>query len=226
MNAEDGTVTGETFTTAQSGSLTLDENFKTQFPMEYTAFRTAKVGSYIAYGIPGTAAVEGSTAAPSAAAVPAELSVFLVTAVKDVVAPLSAPEGDTVTPPAGLPTVKDDDKGTPVITIGDAKAPTELISQDLITGKGAALKATDTIVANYVGVNLVGGKVFDSSYAKGSPATFSLSQVIEGWTKGLTGKTVGSRVLLVIPAAQAYGDAGQGDAKGDLVFVVDILGVQ
>lgn len=226
LNAEDGTVSGETFTKEQNNNITLDDNFKTQFPMVYTTFLSAKVGSYLAYGIPGTAAVEGSTAAPSSAAIPAELSIFLVTGVKDVVAPLSAPEGDTVTPPAGLPTVKVDDKGTPVITMGDAKAPTELVSQDLITGKGVALKATDTIVANYVGANLVGGKVFDSSYTKGTPATFSLNQVIEGWTKGLTGKTVGSRVLLVIPAAQAYGDAGQGDAKGDLVFVVDILGVQ
>ena len=53
-----------------------------------------------------------------------------------------------------------------------------------------------------------------------------LDKVIKGWTQGLTGKTVGSRVLLVIPKDLAYGDAGQGDAKGDLVFVVDILGTK
>ena len=57
-------------------------------------------------------------------------------------------------------------------------------------------------------------------------ATFPLTGVIKGWTQGLTGKTVGSRVLLVIPKDLAYGDKGQGDAKGDLVFVVDILGVK
>ena len=60
----------------------------------------------------------------------------------------------------------------------------------------------------------------------GKKATFPLTGVIKGWTQGLTGKTVGSRVLLVVPKDLAYGDQGQGDAKGDLVFVVDILGVK
>jgi len=100
------------------------------------------------------------------------------------------------------------------------------VAQDLITGKGAVVKETDTIVANYVGVNFVGGEIFDSSFEAGKVATFPLNGVIQGWTKGLTGKTVGSRVLLVIPADMAYGEKGQGKAKGDLVFVVDILGVQ
>ena len=51
-------------------------------------------------------------------------------------------------------------------------------------------------------------------------------QVIKGWDNGLLGQKVGSRVLLVIPPADGYGDAGQGETiKGDdtLVFVVDIL---
>ena len=52
----------------------------------------------------------------------------------------------------------------------------------------------------------------------------ALNGLIE--SKGLAGKTVGSRVLLVIPKDRAYGDAGQGEAKGDLVFVVDILGAK
>ena len=131
-----------------------------------------------------------------------------------------------MTPPAGLPKVTEDSKGVPQIDVKGVAKPTDLIAQDLIKGKGATVEANDTIVANYVGVNLSDGTKFDSSYDRGTPATFGLGQVIEGWTKGLTGKTVGSRVLLVIPAAQAYGDQGQGQAKGDLVFVVDILGVK
>jgi FKBP-type peptidyl-prolyl cis-trans isomerase len=79
---------------------------------------------------------------------------------------------------------------------------------------------------NYVGVALASGKKFDSSFDRKEPASFALNQVIKGWTQGLAGKTVGSRVLLVIPKDLAYGDSGQGDAKGDLVFVVDILGVK
>lgn len=226
FNAEDGKTNGDSYSDPAGERLVFDDAFKTTNPLVYTAFVGAKVGSFVAYAFPGTAAVEGSSAAPSQAAEPTVMTVFQIESATDVATPLAKPEGETVTPVAGLPTVKDDDKGVPVITVGDAKAPTELIAQDLITGTGPALQATDTIVANYVGVNFEGGEIFDSSYANGSPATFGLNKVIEGWTTGLTGKTVGSRVLLVIPKAMAYGDGGQGTAKGDLVFVVDILGVE
>jgi peptidylprolyl isomerase len=53
-------------------------------------------------------------------------------------------------------------------------------------------------------------------------------QVIPGWSDGLLGKKVGSRVLLSIPPAEGYGKQGSSQAgiKGTdtLVFVVDILG--
>lgn len=228
LNAESGDVLGENFTKEAGGKIVLDDTFKQQFPLVFTTFTSAKVGSYIAYGMPGAEATPATAEAPAQEATPASMSVFQVKSAKDVppvVAPLDKPEGDAVTPPAGLPTVKEDDKGTPVITIGDAKAPAELVSQDLITGKGAVVQASDSIVANYVGVNLVGGEIFDSSFERGEPATFSLQQVIKGWTQGLAGKTVGSRVLLVIPQDLAYGEKGSGEAKGDLVFVVDILGI-
>lgn len=226
FNTADGVSNGNSFSDPAGQSLVFDDAFKNTNPLVYSTFVGAKVGSFVAYAFPGTPAVEGSTAAPAQPAQPATLTVFQIESATDVAKPLTKPEGKTVTPPAGLPTVKDNDKGIPQITIGDAKAPTELVAQNLITGTGPALKATDTIVANYVGVNFVGGEVFDSSFDRGTPATFPLSNVIKGWTQGLTGKTVGSRVLLVIPKALAYGDGGQGKAKGDLVFVVDILGIQ
>ncbi|HEY8753965.1 MAG TPA: FKBP-type peptidyl-prolyl cis-trans isomerase, partial [Arthrobacter sp.] len=177
---------------------------------------------------PASPAPGGATPspAPSSAAQPTQLLVIKVISAKDVAPALTKPEGDTVTPPAGLPTVKEDDKGIPQISVEGAAAPTALVAQDLIKGKGVEVKATDTLTVNYVGVNLVGGTKFDSSYDRGTPASFPLTGVIKGWTQGLAGKTVGSRVLLVVPKDLAYGEAGQGDAKGDLVFVVDILGVK
>ena len=55
----------------------------------------------------------------------------------------------------------------------------------------------------------------------------SPEQVIPGWDKGLTGQTVGSRVMLSVPPAQGYGSAGASQAgingKDTLVFVVDII---
>lgn len=228
LNAESGEILGENFSKEAGGKILLDDTFKAQFPLVFSIFTEAKIGSYIAYGMPGAEATPGTTEAPAQEATPANMSVFQVKSAADappVVEPLAKPEGDAVTPPAGLPTVAEDEQGTPVITVGDAKAPTELVSQDLITGKGAEVKAGDSIVANYVGVNFVGGEIFDSSFERGEPATFSLQQVIAGWTQGLAGKTVGSRVLLIIPQDLAYGDKGSGKAKGDLVFVVDILGI-
>ncbi len=54
-----------------------------------------------------------------------------------------------------------------------------------------------------------------------------LSGVVAGWTQGLSGQTVGSQVLLVIPPALGYGeksDTNTNELAGEtLVFVVDIL---
>lgn len=65
----------------------------------------------------------------------------------------------------------------------------------------------------------------------GQPFPFSLTGgVIEGWIEGVKGHRVGDRVLLVIPADQAYGEAegedgmtADGRPGGTLIFVVDII---
>ena len=62
--------------------------------------------------------------------------------------------------------------------------------------------------------------------AASSPRSSS-AQVVKGWAQGLTGKKVGSRVLIVIPPELGYGDkpaAGQRHQEDStLVFSVDIL---
>ncbi|MCB5274829.1 FK506-binding protein [Arthrobacter sp. SO5] len=219
FNGADGTQIQDTFPN-DAEQLELNDELKTSSAVIYNAFVGAKIGSHIALAVPGKAAAEGAEAQP------AQLLVVKVLSAKDAPPVLDKPEGDAVTPPAGLPTVKENDKGIPEISVEGVPAPTALISQDLIKGNGPEVKATDTLTVNYVGVALAGGKVFDSSFDRGEKATFPLTGVIKGWTQGLTGKTVGSRVLLVIPKDLAYGDAGQGDAKGDLAFVVDILGAK
>jgi peptidylprolyl isomerase len=223
LSGTDGSTLEDTFP-GEPEPLQLNEELKTQSPVIYSAFVGSKVGSSLALAIPGQAAT-----AAGAPAQPTQLLLIKVLSAQDApqtVAPLAKPEGETVTPPAGLPTVKDNDKGVPEISVDGVPAPAALVSQDLIKGTGAEVKETDTLTVNYVGVNLVGGTKFDSSFDRGEPASFPLTGVIPGWTQGLAGKTVGSRVLLVVPKDLAYGDAGQGEAKGDLVFVVDILGVK
>lgn len=220
VNGTDGSTLEDTFPKG-SEALELDEDLKTGNPAIYNALVGSKVGSYFAFAVPGQpATTEGGTASPT------QLLVIKLLGTADATPALEKPEGDVVTPPAGLPTVTENADGVPEINVDGVAAPTELISQDLITGKGAVVEASNTLTVNYVGVTLAGGTKFDSSYDRGKVATFGLDQVIKGWGQGLVGKTVGSRVLLVIPQDLAYGEAGQGDAKGDLVFVVDILGAK
>lgn len=232
LNGADGSTLEDTFP-SEPEPLELNDDLKTNSAVIYNAFVGAKVGSSIALAVPGQKSAPaaspspsaGATPTPSAPASPTQLLIIKVLSAADATPALDKPQGETVTPPAGLPTVTEKD-GKPEINVEGAAAPTALVSQDLIKGTGATVKETDTLTVNYVGVNLVGGTKFDSSFDRGEPASFGLNQVIKGWTQGLAGKTVGSRVLLVIPKDLAYGDAGQGEAKGDLVFVVDILGAK
>jgi peptidylprolyl isomerase len=103
----------------------------------------------------------------------------------------------------------------------------ELQRTILTEGDGAELTLEDTVSVNYLGQVYQGEKPFDDSYSKGQPAEFALTGVVEGWTYGLEGVKVGSRVLLAIPPASGYGPQGNPSAgiKGTdtLYFVVDVL---
>ena len=93
-------------------------------------------------------------------------------------------------------------------------------------GTGPKPKATDTVTVHYTG-KLIDGTVFDSSVKRGEPATFPLNRVIPGWTEGLQQMPLGSKYVLFIPGALAYGKRprpGSGiypDAV--LVFEVELL---
>ena len=116
----------------------------------------------------------------------------------------------------------------PVIEIGtDAVPATELVVGDQILGTGDSVVPTSTVLAHYIGVGLISGQKFDSSWDRGQPIQFGLDQVIPGWTQGLTGMQVGGRRVLVIPGDLAYGatpPAGSGiEPNETLIFVVDLI---
>lgn len=96
-------------------------------------------------------------------------------------------------------------------------------------GNGPRPVATDTVEVNYRGT-LLDGTEFDSSYARGRPATFALSQVVAGWTEGLALMPVGSKYRFWIPSDLGYGSKGiPGGPIGPdatLVFDVELLSIQ
>ena len=142
--------------------------------------------------------------------------------------PLAEATGEPVAPLEGFPDVVFTD-GNPTVTIPEGAVPTEYAISTLIQGAGDVVAEGATVVVNYEGVNWNTGAVFDSSFDRGSPATFSTAEVIEGFRDALVGQKIGSRVVVIIPSELGYGDAGSGDLikGGDtILFVVDILGVQ
>ncbi|MFC9733200.1 FKBP-type peptidyl-prolyl cis-trans isomerase [Streptomyces roseolus] len=186
-----------------------------------------KVGSRVEIGIPPELGY-GEQGSPPSIKGGATL-VFVVDILKATTIPKSA-EGTVVAQEnKDLPKVGTNTDGkAPSLTVPKTDAPTKLVSNYVIEGKGEAVKATDTLTVQYQGVLWKDGKKFDSSYDRGAPATFPLANVIKGWSKGLEGKKVGSRVMLVVPPADGYGDQAQGPipAKSTLVFTVDILAKQ
>ncbi|MGW6908063.1 FKBP-type peptidyl-prolyl cis-trans isomerase [Streptomyces sp. NPDC054940] len=119
------------------------------------------------------------------------------------------------------------DGKAPSLEIPKTDPPKKLVANYIIEGDGPEVSAESTVLVQYKGVQWDTGKEFDSTYANKQLASFSLQQVVKGWTQGLAGKKVGSRVLTVIPPELGYGDnpqPGSGIAKGaTLVFTVDIL---
>jgi len=102
---------------------------------------------------------------------------------------------------------------------------TESGLQYKIIKEGSELKAgpTDTVTVDYEG-KLLDGTVFDSSYERGTPATFPLNGVIKGWGEGLTYVGEGGQIELYIPSDLGYGAKGYGPipANSALTFKVEL----
>lgn len=87
-------------------------------------------------------------------------------------------------------------------------------------------KVTDIVTVHYEG-KLLDGTVFDSSYARGQPATFPLNRLVPGWQIAIPNMGVGEIIEIAIPADLAYGPVGRGPIPGNatLVFKVELLGI-
>lgn len=140
----------------------------------------------------------------------------------------SAAWGDPQDPVDGIPTVVLEDDGSPTVTLPEGDIPTEFAKATLKKGDGPVVEVGDSVLVQYHGVSWNTGEVFDESWGK-QPFTFTVgSGVVQGFSDAVTGETVGSQVIAILPPALAYGEGEITDAdlKGQtLVFVVDILAI-
>ena len=110
---------------------------------------------------------------------------------------------------------------------GVTTLPSGLQYEVLTEGSGPKPGPRASVTTHYHGT-LTNGKVFDSSYQRGQPATFGVNQVISGWTEALQLMPEGSKWRLYIPSDLAYGKRGAGRDIGPdsaLIFDVELLKV-
>src|SRR5688500_10000042 len=85
---------------------------------------------------------------------------------------------------------------------------------------------TDTVTIHYAG-RFIDGVEFDSSIARGEPATFPLPRLIKGWQEGVPLMAVGDTFEFAIPYSLAYGAKGKGPIPGGatLLFTIELLAI-
>jgi peptidylprolyl isomerase len=127
-----------------------------------------------------------------------------------------------------------DTRQSPTIPPSDVKGPP---SDARRTASGLAFKVLrpgagtrkpsegDRVTVHYTGWT-TDGKMFDSSVARTTPATFRLGEgLIRGWNEGVPFMVEGERTRFWVPESLAYkGEVGQ--PRGMLVFDIDLIKVE
>lgn len=99
--------------------------------------------------------------------------------------------------------------------------------RELIVGNGATPDGDDTVFVQYTGW-LTNGRLVESS-AGGQPFEFDLwsGQVIDGWTEGIRGMSVGGKRRLVIPPQLGYGSQGNSElgvpGNATLIYELELV---
>lgn len=221
VNGRDGTEFDTSFGNPEAASFVLDEG--SVIKGFATGLDGVTVGSRVLVGITPEDGYGPAGGQPEAGieADDSLLFVIEVLGVKDV---LDRATGTAVQPMPGLPTVAlDPATGAPTVTTPAGPPPTQLIIQPLIVGAGAKTVAGQSLTVQYHLVNWADSSVIESSWTRGTPAPLQIGNgvLLPGLDAGLTGQTIGSQILLVVPPGEAT--QGSGGGEDTIVFVVDIL---
>ena len=218
VNGRTGAVFDSSFQRGQAATFSMD-GVITGFKNGLTG---QKVGSRVLIGMTGADGYAQGN--PQAGIQAGDSLVFVVDIVS---ASYDEATGEAVTPAAGLPTVTVTE-GKPELTFPEGGVNAEqLVVQPLIKGAGTAIEANSTISVKYRVWGAKSGKLIMDGWQ--GPQTGKLSTLINGWKTGLLGQTAGSRVMLVVPAADSYpnGEPSKGLEVGEgVVYVIDVLDVK
>jgi FKBP-type peptidyl-prolyl cis-trans isomerase 2 len=122
----------------------------------------------------------------------------------------------------GMPAVVTAPDGAPGITVPASAAPTETESHLVLDGSGRELTTDDTAVVQFTAVTWDSpSTVATSTWTDGGAATslpLGDEQVPGSIRDALVGATIGSQVMVVVPADEASG------VPSTLVYVFDVLG--
>jgi peptidylprolyl isomerase len=125
---------------------------------------------------------------------------------------------NSATPPAQIP-APSDVSAAPADAV---RTSDNLASKILQSGTGSRHpRANSEVTVHYTGWT-TDGKMFDSSVARGEPATFRLDEVIRGWTEGVQMMVEGEKRRFWIPARLAYEGHPDGP-QGTLVFDIELI---
>lgn len=120
----------------------------------------------------------------------------------------------------GMPSVVLAPDGRPGVIVPDVAPPTELAVEVLKKGDGPVVADSDSVRVHYTGVGWLDRTVSGTTWEDGAPtAVVPSSKKALPFAAELTGQSVGSQLLVVIPAPAG---TGKPDAT---VYVVDILGI-
>ena len=116
---------------------------------------------------------------------------------------------------------------SPSVTIPKQEPTGTLAVKTLIQGTGPTITKSDLFLSNFTIYVWSGttNKLLDSTYSS-SPQVLPAS-LLPGIQSAVTGKKVGSRVLVVVPPKQGYGTSGNSQlgvtGSDTLVFVMDLI---
>ena len=116
---------------------------------------------------------------------------------------------------------------SPSVTIPKQEPTGTLAVKTLIQGNGPTITKSDLFLSNFTIYVWSGttNKLLDSTYSS-SPQVLPAS-LLPGIQSAVTGKKVGSRVLVVVPPKQGYGTSGNSQlgvtGSDTLVFVMDLI---